>query len=86
MSVSKKILNDAHIALLDNGQIALCDETKKGELRIHRIITREEVANLIKTFFIQFKHDNPSVDVMQLPFGEDSILAIAALPIEKKAE
>lgn len=86
MSVSKKILNDAHIALLDNGQMALCDTTKRGDLRIHRIITREEIVNIIRTFFIQFKHDNPNTEVLQFPFGEDSILAIAVLPMKKGEE
>lgn len=84
MSVSKKILNDAHIVLLDNGQLALADNTKNGNLRIHRIITREEVVNIIRAFFIQYKHDNPTKEVMQLPFGEDTILALATIPMPKE--
>ena len=84
MSVSKKLLADAHLCLLDNGQIALCDQTKKGDLRIHRVITREEITNLIKTLYIQFRQDYPDRQAMQLPFGEDSILAIAAIPVPQE--
>ena len=83
MSVSKKILQEAHIALLDNGQIALVDNTKTGVLRIHRVITRDEIINTIRAFYIQFRHDHPETEVMQLPFGEDTMMVIATLPIPK---
>lgn len=83
MSVSKHILEEAHIALLDNGQMALVDYTKKGVLRVHRYISRAEVLNIIRAFFIQYRHEHPDKEVMQLPFTEDTILAIAALPMPK---
>lgn len=86
MSVSKKLLADSHLCLLDNGQVALCDHTKKGTIRIHRVISREEITNLIKTLYIQFRHDHPDIQALQLPFGEDSIIAIAALPAPQKAD
>ena len=78
MSVSKKILNESHIALLDNGQMALVDNTRNGNLRIHRYITREEIVNIIRAFYIQYKHDTGK-EVMQLPFGDDTILALAVI-------
>ena len=85
MSVSKHILEQAHIALLDNGQMALVDHTKTGALRIHRYISREEILNIVRAFFIQYRHEHPDKEVMQLPFTEDTILALAVLPIPSEA-
>lgn len=84
MSISKKTLQEAHIALLTNGQIALCDTDKKGILRVHRAISRSECVNLIKTLYIKYCNDHKGAQVMLLPFGENTSLAIAA--IDKPAE
>jgi len=84
MSISKHILEEAHLALLDNGQIALCDNTKAGTLRVHRVITRDEVINLILTFYAQFRRDNPELQVVQIPYRENTMLAIAEIPVPNK--
>lgn len=84
MAISKGRLANAHFALFDNGQIALTDIDKNGKQRIQRWVSREEVVNIIKTFFIQYQNDHPEAQVMQLPFGEDTIMAIAVLPAPKQ--
>jgi len=84
MSVSKKILQEAHIALLDNGQIALVDNTKTGILRIHRVITREEIIASAEMLYMQFKNDNPDIQVLQVPFGEEKIFAMTMLDKPKE--
>lgn len=83
MSVSKKVLSEAHLALLENGEIALVDTTKTGALRVHRVISREECINLLKVLFVQFRHDNPDIKVMQIPFSDNEILALTTLQINK---
>lgn len=80
MAISKGRLANAHFALFDNGQIALVDTDRNGKQRVQRWVSREEVLNIIRTFYIQFRHDNPGTEVMQFPFGEESVMAIAVLP------
>lgn len=64
------------IGLTNEGLPCLCKKTRSGKVSVVRVITAEETAALCGVLYALHKRVHPGEDLMVLPYGKGSALAV----------